>query len=226
MRMTRAGRGRRAVCTLGLVAALTASGCGNTLPEVSAVEWRLETRPAPTGPDFESLSVFASLRDEDGLDNIGEIWVVSDEATLAWKMTSADWIRVTQGADTWIGASALAPPELGALPRGVYRLVAIDAAGQRAEREFRISGSFPDAKPPTLVFSAGKLSFASSWPETLALAFDGTGALLASPAAPDSPTSPAACFGQDTASRAAEAAAYGYDPSLRMGAFSKRVKIR
>ena len=207
-------------------AALAATGCGSKLPEITVVEWRLESRPAESGPAYESLSVFASIKDEDGLDDIGEIWVLNDESALAWKLTNADWTKAMEGADTWVGGSALTIPEFEGMPRGTYRLVAIDAAGQRAEREFRVSGSFPDRKAPSIAYAEGKLSIGSTWPETLALAFDGTGALVASPAAPTRPSSLAAALGQDIASRAAEVGAYGYDPALRMGAFSTRVKTR
>jgi hypothetical protein len=105
-------------------------------------------------------------------------------------------------------------------------MIAIDAAGQRTEKEFRISGSFPGNKAPSMSFSGGKLAIGSSWPETLALAFDGAGALIASPGASGSPSPLSAVFGQEVALRIAEVGAYGYDPALRMGAFSKRIKTR
>jgi len=214
---------RAAVAACG---ALLASGCGGKLPEVAAVEWRLESRPAESGSAYESLSVFASVKDEDGIDNIDALWVLNDDSALAWKLTNAEWIKVTEGGDTWIGGSSLATPELAGMPRGAYRLVAIDAAGERAEMEFRVTGSFPDRKAPSASYSGDKLAFASTWPETLALAFDGTGALLSSPAAPVKASSLAEAFGQDIAARTAEVGAYGYDPELKMGAFSKRVKTR
>jgi hypothetical protein len=222
--------GRRAARGLAwaaaAVAVLAASGCGSKLPEISAVEWRLEMRPIQPGPAYESLSVFAMIKDEDGLDDIDELWVVNDDSALAWKLTNADWIKTTAGGDVWMGGSSLATPELAGMPRGAYKLIAIDAAGQRAEKEFRVTGSFPDKKAPSISYSGGKLTIGSGWIETLALAFDGTGALLASPGAPALPSSLSASFGKDVASRTAEVGAYGYDPTLRMGAFSARVKTR
>jgi hypothetical protein len=216
--------GRLAV--LAALAALAVAGCGGKPPEISVVEWRLETRPAESGPAYESLSVFASLKDENGLDNIVELWVLHDDSALAWKLTNADWIKATEGGDDWIGGSSLTTPELAGMPRGGYRLIAIDAAGQRAEKEFRVSGSFPDKKAPSVSYSGEKLTIGSPWPETLALAFDGTGALIASPEARALASSLSTSFGRDVASRTAEVGAYGYDPSLRMGAFSPRIKTR
>lgn len=208
------------------LAALAASACGNKLPEIGAVEWRLESRPAPVGPPYESLSVFASVKDDNGIDDILEIWVLKDDSAYAWKFTDTDWIKATDGGDDWIGASAIATPELASMPRGTYRFIAIDAAGQRAEKEFEVTGSFPDRKAPSLSCADGMLTVVSTWPETLALAFDATGSLLASPGAQAGPSSLAGTFGSDLAARTVQVAAYGYDPELKMGAFSDRIKAR
>src|SRR5208283_2062276 len=82
-------------------AALAASSCGNKLPEIEAVEWRLESRPAPGGPAYESLSVFGSVKDEDGIDNIDQVWILNDDSAYAWEFTDADWVKATEGGDTW-----------------------------------------------------------------------------------------------------------------------------
>lgn len=190
------------------------------------MEWRLESRPSESGTPYESLSVFGVVKDEDNLDNIVELWVVDDEAALSWKLTSADWIKSSAGGDAWIGGSALAQADFSPLPRGSYRLVAIDASGQRAESAFEVAGAFPDRKAPTLLYADSALTVASDWPETLLLAFDGTGALIASPGAPPASASLEEALGEDTAFRTAELGAYGYDPDLRMGAFTKRIKTR
>jgi hypothetical protein len=208
------------------LAALATSACGNKLPAIEAVEWRLESRPAPVGPPYESLSVFASVKDDDGIDDILEIWVLKDDSAYAWKFTDTDWIKATDGGDDWIGASAIATPELASMPRGTYRFVAIDAAGQRAEKDFEVTGGFPDRKAPSLSCAGGILTIDSTWPETLALAFDAAGTLLASPGAPEGPSSLAGAFGSDLAARTVQVGAYGYDPALKMGAFSDRVKAR
>jgi hypothetical protein len=211
-----------------LIAALCASSCGNKLPEVAAVEWRIESRPSAHGAAYESLSVFGSIKDEDGLDNVLELWIVNDASALAWKLTNEDWTKASEGGDTWMGGSSLATPELGPLPRGAYRLVAFDAAGQRAELAFGVSGAFPSRAAPSLSYSSreGRLAIRSGWPETLALAFDATGALLASSPAPAQAAALSEVFGQDIALRAASLGAYGYEPSARMGSFSPRVKTR
>lgn len=198
------------------------------MPEVAAVEWRLETRPDEHGARYESLSVFGSIKDEDGIDNIAEIWIVQDDSAFAWMLSSADWIKGQDGSDDWIGGSSLATPEFGPLPRGGYRFIAVDAAGQKAELRFSVAATAPDKPAPSLSYSAadGRLSVQSDWTETLVLAFDSAGILLGSVAAPASQSSLAELFGSDKADRAALIGAYGYEPELKVGAFSTRTKTR
>jgi hypothetical protein len=223
---TRAGKGASiAAAPLLAALALFTTSCGGKAPEILAVEWRLEQRPSTAGA-YESLSVFASIKDEDGIEDIEKLWVVEDSEELAWPMTSADWTKKTDGADEWIGAAGFARNDYAPIPRGEYRFLAYDAAGERIEKSFSVEGTFPALAAPELRVENGKISARSSWPETLVLAYDGTGALIASVPAPASPQSPEELFGEDLGGRTSEAAAYGYDPTLKMGAYSWQKKTR
>jgi hypothetical protein len=217
MRRSRARVAAALPLLLAVAAALVPAGCGGKPPTIAAVEWRLESRPGDEGA-YESLSAFAWIKAEDGIENIDEVWVVNDESALGWRLTNADWIKSPEGSDAWIGASALAAPDFKPLPRGKWRMLAIDAAGQRAEREFSVLGDFPSRTVPSLRFSTGSV--------TLVLAFDATGAQAGSAAAPAGNARLEDLLGTDAAARASEVALYGYDPALRMGAFSKRVPTR
>lgn len=201
-------------------------GCGNSAPEIAAVEWRLEARPDAQGKSYESLSAFASLKHGDGIDSIDTLWIVNDASGLAWKLDPDGWEKTIEGSDTWIGGSDLATQDFAALPRGEYRFVATDIAGQKTEKSFKVSGSFPGWGPPSISISDRRLSIGSSWPETLAVAYDGVGDLIASTAAPRQPSGLEDNFGADVGSRVAEVAAYGYAPELHMGSFSKRVRAK
>jgi hypothetical protein len=207
---------------------LLVPSCGIKPPELSSVEWRIESRPSDMGTRYESLSAFASIKDESGLDNIDTIWIVDDDDALAWKLTSADWTKPSQGPSDWIGGSSLAAPDLGPIPRGKYRFVAIDASGQQAELAFAVGGAFPAKKAPEISYSSssGQLSVRSEWTETLVLTFDAAGVFLRSAAAPEKAESLADLLGDDGAERTALVGAYGYEPGSRMGAFSQRIKTR
>jgi len=220
------GRASAIAVLFAALASLALISCGAKLPEVAAVEWRIESRLGPGDARYESLSAFASIKDEDGIGNIAEVWIVEDEAALAWKLTGADWTKSSDGSGDWIGGASLAMPDLGPLPRGKYRYVAIDASGQQAELGFAVSGDFPDTRAPSVRCSPGSIAVSSGWDETLVLAFDSAGALLRAAPAPRGGSSLAEVFGEGAAGRAALVCAYGYDPGTKMGAFSKRIRIR
>jgi len=144
---TSARRGFRLAAALSAAALAPAAllSCGGEPPELRAVEWRLELRPAEGGA-YESLSVFANIRDSDGIEDIEALWLVADGAELSWTIDDAKWLRRDEGGETWMGAAGLAMGDYGSLPRGDYRLVAADLAGRRAERRFTLEAT--GALPP------------------------------------------------------------------------------
>jgi hypothetical protein len=215
-----------AAAAAALAAALSLAGCGDDPPSLSAVEWRIEARPSESGPRYESLSVFASVKGGASDPLIDELWIVSDASALAWKLTADDWIKTADGADAWIGGAPLAMSDFSALPRGDYRVVAIDPAGRRVEKSFTLSGEFPSRPSPTVSLDAKGAVVASSWPENIVLAYDGAGELAGSAAAPSSRSTLEAILGAESAARAREIAAYGYDPAVRAGAYSARVEVK
>ncbi|HUW41191.1 MAG TPA: hypothetical protein VMV90_09255 [Rectinemataceae bacterium] len=218
MRMSR-------VVAVALAAGLAAASCGGKAPELPAVEYRIEMRPSPAGA-YESLSVFADVKDQNGSGDIVELRIVEDEARLIWKLSEANWTRKTDGGDTWIGAADLVRSDYSVLPRGEYRVMAIDAAGESVERGFKVEGGFPERAPPSISCAGGKLRTTSAWPETLVLAYDAAGLLLASRPAPSGEASVEEVFGGGIAAKIRELAAYGYDPGARAGYYSQRTDAR
>jgi hypothetical protein len=208
-----------------MVFSLLVCSCGGKAPEIALVEWRLELRPSKDGA-YESLSAFASIRDDDGIEDIAELFLVNDAEAYAWPLTNADWTKRREGADDWIGAAGFVRPDFGPMPRGEYRIVAIDAAGESVERAFTVEGAFPSLAAPELTYERGAASLRSSWPETLILGYDATGALVAQAAWIGKAETLADLYGEEPAARVAEIAAYGYDPARRMGAYSWKRKTR
>ena len=210
---------------VALAVGMLVLGCGGKAPELPAVEWRIEMRPSHEGA-YESLSVFGDVKDSNGPEDIVELWIIQDDDRLAWRLTNSTWTERTEGGDTWIGAADLIRNDYSAFTRGDYRVMVIDAAGDRTERSFRIEGGFPPYGPPTITNTDGKLRIGSAWPETLVLAFDAAGFLVASKPVPPEGSSIEALFGHDTASKIHELAAYGYDPITHAGYYSWRIAIQ
>ncbi|HTX72242.1 MAG TPA: hypothetical protein VMC79_05395 [Rectinemataceae bacterium] len=218
------GPGPALIMTLAL--ALLSLGCGVKAPTIEAVEWRIELQQGTQGP-HEALSVFARVHDEAGSDDVEELWVSQDQERLAWKLDSGTWVKRMEGSDTWFGAPGLSRPDLAPLPRGDYRITAIDAAGDRAEKTVQIVGSFPALPPPSLVLRGGQISsHGGDWPELLLLAFDASGTLLASKSAPPKSSTLSELFGSDIAAKTRELAAYGYDPATHSGYYTTRIAVK
>ncbi len=141
--MKRTARG--GLLSTAIIALLLATGCTVAPPEIleSRVELRL-VDDRDTGERYEQLSVFVLGRDDDGIDDLQFLYVVHDESNLYWKLTSDRWQRLEEGGGTWIGSSGLTMADYGAIPGGTYRLLLIDAAGERDEAEVSVAGADVD----------------------------------------------------------------------------------
>ncbi len=197
--------------------------CGGEPPEVMAVEARLELRPGDPSA-YESLSAFASVRDLNGLDDIESIMIVHDESGLSWRLTDSNWTKRKEGAETWIGSAGLAMVQHDSLPRGEYRLVVVNLAGQKAERAFRMDADSKKARIPGLSVDSDTTTLDSAWPENYFLAYDAVGSLVSVKEAKPGKLGILALFGSALEKRIQTLAAYGYDPHRHLGAYSWRMK--
>lgn len=217
------GPGIRAFLLASLAFPIVLASCGSEAPELVGTEWRLEDRPSPDSP-YESLSVFVNLKDGSPADDLESIEVVNDAEGLAWKITDPCWTVQKSGADSWIGAADLASADYRALPRGIYRIVVTNLAGQRTESSFSLAPA-PEGRPaPSLRNEGGKLRLESTWPKSYLLSYNAAGLLVnARELAPGSYET-AGLFKPATLERVSSLAAYGYDPQQHHGAYSWRVK--
>ena len=194
----RCARLAAALSAAALAPAALLSSCGGEPPELRAVEWRLELRPAEGGA-YESLSVFANLRDPDGIEDIEALWLVADGAELSWTIDDAKWLRRDEGGETWIGAAGLAMGDYGSLPRGDYRLVAADLAGRRAERRFTLEATGALPPLPSCRFEAAPASKAPAAAQTSPVQPAAPGKAPAAAAQGKAPAAPAAAAQAGTA---------------------------
>jgi hypothetical protein len=232
-----AGLGRSLGRGLGLcLLAVPLLSCSGSVPEILAVEARVELRPvggatsaaggAAGAGVYESLSVFGNIRNADGLDDIEALWVVDDADELSWKLADTNWSALSESGESWIGAAGLTMADYGAIPRGEYRLVVANLAGRRAEYKFRVSSGDRARPLPLLGQGDSRLSLSSLWPQNFLLAYDGAGALIASKPVGAGNIDLNASLGPENAQRAASLCVYGSDPAQLLGAYSWRMKRR
>ena len=110
--------------------------------------------PGKTKSD-ERYSFFILPEDDDGIENLSELYLYHDREGLRWLITSDDWIEFEEDGKTWIGSRNIAMYDDGPLPRGQYRAVLYNRGGESTERKFTYDG--PETPPyPFPTFSVGE----------------------------------------------------------------------
>ena len=161
-----------------LVFALFASvSCTNSKPEITFGFLQLVLYQTDDGPR-EQFSFFIIPEDEDGLENLDELYLYHDREQLRWQIKSDEWVTYTQGERTWIGTRSIAVTDGGGLPRGLYRAVLVNKGGESAERTFTFDGSvrYPF---PELEIEDGKYTIKSNWPVNRLVCYDRSGNYVA-----------------------------------------------
>ena len=173
--MRRIGRFPATLLASTLALALIAS-CSSSPPEVVSLAVRLIVVATDSGgARDERLSVFASVADGQGVGDIEYLYVVHDGEELCWTMGPDDWLRSDDGSSVWLGSNALDAPG-AVIPRGDYRLVVVDKAGERAERNFSLNAPETSVyESPTVRVSGASAVVASAYPSNTAFFVDSGG---------------------------------------------------
>ena len=129
-----------ATAALGLLVLLAVlGGCETSAPELYELQWLLvDYDDRELERRYERLSVFVRAADADGLDDLDELYVIHDGGELFWRATADTWTRDVRDGATWIGAASLAMPGEQPFPAGEYRVLLIDAGGERDHSRFVI----------------------------------------------------------------------------------------
>jgi hypothetical protein len=128
------------------------------------------------GKADERYSFFILPEDDDGIENLSELYLYNDREGLRWLFTSDDWIKIDEDGKTWIGSRNLAMYDDFGLPRGQYRAVLVNKGGERSERKFTYDG--PETSPypfPDFVLEDGMFRIDSQYPENRLICFDQQG---------------------------------------------------
>jgi hypothetical protein len=170
------GRIRRAGCFF-LVFALAALGfsCSRTEPKITFGFMELVYYPGETRPD-ERFSFFVIPEDDDGMENLGELYLYNDREGLRWLVNSDDWIKIEYEGKTWIGSRSIAMPGSETLPRGRYRAVLVNKGGEKTERSFTFDAPEDPRFPyPSLAISNGWYRIDSAYPVNRLICYDQEG---------------------------------------------------
>jgi hypothetical protein len=172
------------------------------------------------------LSVFAAVDDPDGADDLEALYVAQDEASLVWKFNPDTWTKSQKDGTTWIGSNTIAMADGSPLPRGAYRVLVTDKAGESDERTFSLVEPPPLAAQSFSVSLAGDaVSLKTPFPQTQIIFLDSSGATLGSLSLSQGANSLSALLsGQGYESLVASIYVLSIDEAGRRGLMSQRLE--
>jgi hypothetical protein len=158
-----------------LIAVLGMVSCNRTEPTIDFGFIELVYYQGTDKPE-ERFSFFIIPDDEDGIENLEDLYLYHDRAQLRWHLKSDDWISYTYEGKTWIGSRSIAIDESESLPRGQFRAVLVNKGGEKSERNFAFDAPEEPRFPfPTLVISGGQYTVVSAYSTNHLVCFDEQG---------------------------------------------------
>ena len=113
-------------------ALLGLGGCQNSAPRVESTDWELfRIKSTVDGEVYERLSLFLAAVDDEGVEDLDQLYLYHPESRLYWELTVEEWEEKNREGREWIGCSSF--EGIDRLPRGEYRYILIDRAGDRSE---------------------------------------------------------------------------------------------
>jgi hypothetical protein len=148
--------------------------CSRSEPKITYGTIRLVYFQGADKPE-ERFSFFVLPDDDDGIEDIAELYLYHDREGLFWQIPADDWVSFEAEGKTWVGTRSLAMDDEG-LPRGQFRAVLIDKGGEKSERLFTFDAP-ADPRYPFPVFSItnGRYLVESGYPEHILVCYDGEG---------------------------------------------------
>jgi hypothetical protein len=148
--------------------------CSRTKPDILFGFIKLVLYEGESGRPVERFSFFILPEDDDGIENLDEIFLYNDREQLRWRIKNDEWITHTVNDVTWIGTRSIAIQEGMTLPRGVYRAVLVNKGGERGERNFTFDGSTRFSFPELEIID-DMYTIRSDWPVNRLVGYDRQG---------------------------------------------------
>ena len=154
---------------------LGAISCSRTEPRIAfgfmeLVYYQNEGKPE------EKFSFFVIPEDEDGIENLEDLYLYHDREQLRWHLNSTDWVSYVHEGTTWIGSRAITIADDEQLPRGQFRAVLINKGGEKSERNFSFDAPEDSRFPfPSLEMGEGRYRVDSAYPVNRLICYDDQG---------------------------------------------------
>ena len=127
----------------------------------------------------ERYTFFIIPEDEEGIENLEDLYLYHDGDQLRWQIKSSDWIKFSKDGKDWIGSRSLAIQDGEMLPRGQFRAVLVTKGGEKSEKKFSFDAPEEPRFPfPTLTVKDGNYSVKSVYPANHLIFYDSKGEYL------------------------------------------------
>jgi hypothetical protein len=152
--------------------------CSRSEPVISYGSLRLVRYAGEEGTE-ERYTFFVKVDDEDGIDDLADLYLYHDREGLYWHFGPSDWVRVDHEGAAWIGSRGIAGGGGEALPRGQFRAVLVDQGGEKSERTFTFDAPAAARYPfPAFTVTEGRYRADSRYPGNSVIFYDDSGAVL------------------------------------------------
>lgn len=145
-----------------VAAVLALVSCSTTPPEIVQTFWQVNlVRDIQTGASHERLSFFVQVSNTDGLSDLGTIYLLNDKQELYWRLDPSNWDTSNKNGVLWVGSNFLQMPDEQAIPRGSYRVLVSNLAGERATGSIFVSANHLEAATtafPTVSTAEGRVT--------------------------------------------------------------------
>jgi hypothetical protein len=127
------------------------AGCSEEPPRIIQIFHQINVvKDLQQQDTYPQLSLFVHTEDDDGTDDIESIYFIEDENELFWRLDDQNWESFEEQGEFWVGTNRIVMNDYSPLPWGDYRLLIIDAAGERDEREIYLAK--PEYMPEEIEF--------------------------------------------------------------------------
>jgi len=172
------GTARKVPSALFAIAALSmlALSCSRSEPRILFGYIGLVYYQEAGGPQ-ERFTFFIIPEDDDGIENLADLFLYHDREQLRWHISRDEWVRYERDGRTWIGTRSIAMGGAGeTLPRGQYRAVLVNLGGERSERNIVFDApAVPRFPFPSLLINDGNFTINSAYPVNRLVTYDAQG---------------------------------------------------
>jgi hypothetical protein len=191
--------------------------CSRSEPRITYGAMRLVYFEGNEKP-VERFSFFVLPEDDDGIEDIEELYLYHDREGLVWQFSSGDWVSYEIEERSWIGSHNIAMADDEPLPRGLFRAVLVDKGGERSERSFAFDAPGESRHDfPRFTLSGDRYAVESGYPDNYLICYDLEGNYIQTQAL----TAPEGAFtGLDLPSNVAGVALWAEDPEYHVSAIT------